>query len=70
MYVRLRAASLFDIDEMTPAAGQGIVALETSKSNARAVEACNAISHALSARAAQLYVLGGQYRVTERGIEG
>jgi hydroxymethylbilane synthase len=44
--------SLFDVDRMTPAAGQGIVGMETLKTNQRAIEAVNSISHAPSARAA------------------
>lgn len=50
--------SLFDVEQMTPAAGQGIVGLETLKTNARAIEAINAINHPLTARAA----------VAERGV--
>jgi hydroxymethylbilane synthase len=44
--------SLFPVEEMTPAAGQGIVGLETLKTNTRAIEAINAINHPLTARAA------------------
>lgn len=44
--------SLFDVRHMTPAAGQGIVALETLKTNERAIEAAKAISHEPTARAA------------------
>jgi hydroxymethylbilane synthase len=44
--------SYFAIDEMTPAAGQGIVAIETLRSNAKAIDAANAINHAPTARAA------------------
>ncbi len=50
--------SLFPVEEMTPAAGQGIVGLETLKTNGRAIEAINAINHAPTARAA----------VVERGV--
>lgn len=50
--------SLFDVEQMTPAAGQGIVGLETLKANGRAIEAINAINHPLTARAA----------VAERGV--
>jgi len=51
-------ASLFSLDEMIPAAGQGIVALQTTKTNFRAIAAGNAIDHAPSARAA----------IAERGV--
>src|SRR5262249_33673064 len=50
--------SLFDVDQMTPAAGQGIVGLETMKTNGAAIEAINAINHPPTARAA----------VIERGV--
>lgn len=50
--------SLFDIEQMTPAAGQGIVGLETLKTSTRAIDAINAINHPLTARAA----------VAERGV--
>src|SRR5260221_5302295 len=50
--------SLFDIDQMIPAAGQGIVGVETLRSNARAIEAANALNHPSTARAA----------VAERGV--
>lgn len=50
--------SLFAVEEMTPAAGQGIVGLETLKTHGRAIEAINAINHAPTARAA----------VAERGV--
>jgi hydroxymethylbilane synthase len=44
--------SHFSVDEMLPAAGQGIVALECLASNAFAIEAARAIDHAPSALAA------------------
>jgi len=50
--------SLFDIDQMIPAAGQGIVAIETLQSNACTLEASNALNHPPTARAA----------VAERGV--
>jgi hydroxymethylbilane synthase len=46
--------SRFDVDRMVPAAGQGIVVMETLKSHSRAIDALNAISHAPTARAAVL----------------
>ena len=45
--------SYFSVDEMLPAAGQGIVALECLASNASAVEAARAINHEPSAVAAR-----------------
>jgi hydroxymethylbilane synthase len=45
--------SYFSLDEMLPAAGQGIVALECLASNAHAVEAARAIDHEPSAIAAR-----------------
>jgi hydroxymethylbilane synthase len=45
--------SLFDVDEMVPAAGQGIVAIETLKTNAYGQEAAAAITHRASALAAR-----------------
>ncbi|HYO77843.1 MAG TPA: hydroxymethylbilane synthase [Thermoanaerobaculia bacterium] len=45
--------SHFDVAQMLPAAGQGIVALECLATNARAIEAAAKISHAPSAHAAQ-----------------
>lgn len=50
--------SYFDIDDMIPAAGQGIVAIETMRGNDAAREAANTINHAPTARAA----------VCERGV--
>ncbi len=44
--------SLFDVDEMVPAAGQGIVGIETLKTNAYARDAVAAITHRPSALAA------------------
>lgn len=44
--------SLFDVDEMVPAAGQGIVGIETLKTNAFARDAVAAITHRASALAA------------------
>ena len=44
--------SLFDVDEMVPAAGQGIVGIETLKTNAFARDAVTAITHRASALAA------------------
>jgi hydroxymethylbilane synthase len=44
--------SLFDVDEMVPAAGQGIVGIETLKANAFARDAAAAITHRASALAA------------------
>jgi len=44
--------SLFDVDEMVPAAGQGIVGIETLKTNAYARDAVAAITHRASALAA------------------
>ena len=44
--------SYFSVDEMVPAAGQGIVATECLASNAFAIEAARAITHEPSARAA------------------
>ena len=44
--------SYFSIDEMLPAAGQGIVALECLATNERAYEAARAINHEPSERAA------------------
>src|SRR5438128_4714192 len=37
--------SYFDIDEMTPAAGQGIVAIETLCTHRKAIDAAAAINH-------------------------
>ena len=45
--------SYFDVEEMLPAAGQGIVAIECLASNAFAIDAARQITHAGSARAAQ-----------------
>lgn len=45
--------SYFSVDEMLPAAGQGIVALEALASNAYAIEAARAIDHEPSAMAAR-----------------
>jgi hydroxymethylbilane synthase len=45
-------ASLFSVDEMLPAAGQGIVGLETLRSNAFARDAAAAITHEPSEQAA------------------
>lgn len=45
--------SYFEIDEMLPAAGQGIVAIECLASNERALEAARSIDHAPSALAAR-----------------
>ncbi|HKO55435.1 MAG TPA: hydroxymethylbilane synthase [Thermoanaerobaculia bacterium] len=50
--------SLFAVDEMVPAAGQGIVALEVLSSNERAREAARSINHAPSEIAA----------LSERGV--
>lgn len=44
--------SFFPVDEMVPAAGQGIVVLECLVSNAAAIEAARAINHEPSERAA------------------
>jgi hydroxymethylbilane synthase len=44
--------SYFGIDEMTPAAGQGIVAIECLRGNTQAAEAAASITHAASALAA------------------
>jgi hydroxymethylbilane synthase len=44
--------SLFDVDEMVPAAGQGIVGIETLKINAFARDAVAALTHRASALAA------------------
>jgi hydroxymethylbilane synthase len=44
--------SYFSVDEMIPAAGQGIVALECLASNETIIEVARAISHEPSARAA------------------
>lgn len=44
--------SLFDFDEMVPAAGQGIVAIEALQANAYARDAAAAITHRASALAA------------------
>jgi hydroxymethylbilane synthase len=44
--------SLFDVDDMMPAAGQGIVGIETLKTNAYARDAAAAITHTASALAA------------------
>ena len=46
--------SYFSIDEMLPAAGQGIVAFECLASNHRAVEAARAVNHEPSAIAARV----------------
>jgi hydroxymethylbilane synthase len=43
----------FDVEEMLPAAGQGIVALECLASNERAIEAARAVNHQQSAIAAR-----------------
>jgi hydroxymethylbilane synthase len=51
-------ASRFSLDDMIPAAGQAIVALQTTKTNERAINAANAIDHTPTARAA----------VAERGV--
>lgn len=45
--------STFDVDEMVPAAGQGIVALESLRTSALGREAAAAINHAPSALAAR-----------------
>jgi hydroxymethylbilane synthase len=45
--------SSFSVDEMIPAAGQGIVALESLRANMLARDAAAAINHARSALAAQ-----------------
>lgn len=45
--------SLFDVDEMVPAAGQGIVAIETLRTNAYACEAAASITDRASALAAR-----------------
>jgi hydroxymethylbilane synthase len=45
--------SYFSVEEMLPAAGQGIVAIECLASNAFALEAAGAINHEPSARAAR-----------------
>lgn len=50
--------SLFDVDEMIPAAGQGIVAIQTRADDARSREAIRAINHQPSEDAA----------LTERGV--
>jgi hydroxymethylbilane synthase len=50
--------SYFSVDEMLPAAGQGIIAIECLASNERAREAARSITHAPSAEAA----------LAERGI--
>ncbi|HYH06917.1 MAG TPA: hydroxymethylbilane synthase [Thermoanaerobaculia bacterium] len=50
--------SYFSVDEMLPAAGQGIIALECLASNERAMDVARAITHAPSAEAA----------IAERGI--
>jgi hydroxymethylbilane synthase len=50
--------SLFDVDEMIPAAGQGIVAIQTREDDARSREAIRAINHGPSEEAA----------LTERGV--
>lgn len=52
--------SLFDVDEMVPAAGQGIVGIEALKSNVAARGAAEAITHHPSALAARC----------ERGVLG
>ena len=44
--------SLFDIDQMIPAAGQGIVGIETLRTHARALEAAGVLNHPPTARAA------------------
>jgi len=46
--------SHFDLDEMIPAAGQGIVAIETRKDDATARRAAGAINHAPSETAARV----------------
>jgi hydroxymethylbilane synthase len=50
--------SLFEVDQMIPAAGQGIVGIETLRTHAKAIEAANALNHPTTARAA----------VAERGV--
>ncbi|HEX6085642.1 MAG TPA: hydroxymethylbilane synthase [Thermoanaerobaculia bacterium] len=50
--------SYFPVEQMVPAAGQGIVAIECLATNAFAIEAARAITHEPSARAA----------LTERGV--
>jgi hydroxymethylbilane synthase len=45
--------STFDVDEMVPAAGQGIVALEALRTSSPGREAAEAINHPRSARAAR-----------------
>jgi hydroxymethylbilane synthase len=45
--------STFDVDEMVPAAGQGIVALEALRSSSLGREAAEAVNHPRSALAAQ-----------------
>ncbi|HUP45848.1 MAG TPA: hydroxymethylbilane synthase [Thermoanaerobaculia bacterium] len=50
--------SWFDVDEMIPAAGQGIVTIETLAGNAAAIDAARSINHAASEQAA----------LTERGV--
>ena len=46
--------SYFSVEEMIPAAGQGIIGLECLTSNARAIDAARAITHAASAVAARV----------------
>ncbi len=50
---RHEVTSLFDPDVMVPAAGQGIVAIETLRSHDAAIEAARAVTHAASAIAAR-----------------
>jgi hydroxymethylbilane synthase len=51
-------ASLFSLDDMIPAAGQGIVALQTTSTNIQAMMAGKSIDHVPTARAA----------IAERGV--
>ena len=51
--LRDRITSLFGVDEMLPAAGQGIVAIEALASNRDAIDAAKALTHEPSALAAQ-----------------
>ncbi|HEX7152965.1 MAG TPA: hydroxymethylbilane synthase [Thermoanaerobaculia bacterium] len=50
--------SLFDVDTMIPAAGQGIIGIEVLRDHAEAYEAARAVTHPLSETAA----------LTERGV--
>jgi hydroxymethylbilane synthase len=45
--------SYFSTDELLPACGQGIIAIETLRGNARAIEIAQSIDHAPSAHAAR-----------------